>query len=74
MMDRREFLGTAALFAGSATGLRAQEKPVSKPKSGKHLAGPGLCIAPHDQAASVGAEILQRGGNAFDALIAAAFM
>ena len=74
MMDRRTFLGTATLLAGEVTVLRAQEKPVSKPKSGKHLAGKGLCIAPDFQAAVVGAEMLQRGGNAFDALIAAAFM
>ena len=73
-MDRRTFLGTAALLAGEATGLRAQEKPVSKQQTGNHLAGQGLCIAPDSRASAVGAEILQRGGNAFDALIAAAFM
>ena len=73
-MDRRQFLGTAALLAGTATGLRADEKPVSKPRTGKHLAGKGLCIAPDLRAAEIGAEILHRGGNAFDALIAAAFL
>ena len=75
MMDRRTFLGTAALLAGATTGLRAaDDKPVSKPRTGKQLAGAGLCIAPDLRAAAVGAEILQRGGNAFDALIAAALM
>lgn len=73
-MDRRKFLGTAAILAGATKVLRANEESGSLPRTGKSLIGKGLCVAPDWRAAAVGAEILQRGGNAFDALIAAAFL
>ena len=34
----------------------------------------GLVVCPQPQAANVGAAILERGGNAFDAAIATAFV
>ena len=34
----------------------------------------GIVVCPQPKAANIGAEILERGGNAFDAAIAAAFV
>jgi gamma-glutamyltranspeptidase/glutathione hydrolase len=40
----------------------------------RSLRAPALCVAPDIRAAEAGADILRRGGNAFDAAVAAGFM
>jgi gamma-glutamyltranspeptidase / glutathione hydrolase len=40
----------------------------------KQLRAPALCVAPDRQAAEAGADMLRRGGNAFDAAVAAGFV
>jgi gamma-glutamyltranspeptidase/glutathione hydrolase len=40
----------------------------------RRLTAPTLCVAPDVQAAEAGAEMMRRGGNAFDAAVAAGFV
>ncbi|MCY2966600.1 MAG: gamma-glutamyltransferase [Planctomycetota bacterium] len=72
-MDRRAFLKSAALLAGNAHWLRAADEAAGQAPAQKLLGGQSLCVAPDARVAEVGAQMLRRGGNAFDAIVAAGF-
>ncbi|MBI3862972.1 MAG: gamma-glutamyltransferase [Planctomycetia bacterium] len=78
-LRRRDFLaiagtalGTGLLPRTSAIAADDDEKPVG-PRA-KSLTAPALCVAPDRRAAEAGAAMLRRGGNAFDAAVAAGFV
>ncbi len=73
-MDRREFIGTAGLLLGSAGVVRAAAQGGNVKPAVKSLTAPSVCVAPDGRAAEAGAEMLGRGGNAFDAIVAAGFV
>jgi gamma-glutamyltranspeptidase/glutathione hydrolase len=78
-MQRRDFLIRTgmAMTAGpcvQAWSHSAAELCADEPLLVKALSASALCVAPHVRAAEAAAAILQQGGNAFDAVVAAGFV
>lgn len=79
MVQRRDFLArtamgiTASPWLHAWSAIAAEGRGDAQPPA-KSLTAPALCVAPDVRAADAAAAILRHGGNAFDAIVAAAFV